>query len=127
MAVRIRLKRMGRRNRPFFRISVMDAHVQRDGRAIEDIGYYDPMVRDKNQRVKINLERLEYWLSVGAKPTEKVATLIKKAKKAAQAAGETQTTAAEQQTQKSQQNDQAKVETEATASEAAGENEQPSE
>ena len=78
MAVRIRLKRMGRRHRPFYRISVMDAQTQRDGRSIEDVGHYDPMVPDKSQRVKVDLDRIDHWLSVGAKPTEKVAVLIKK-------------------------------------------------
>ena len=80
MAVRIRMKRMGRRHRPFFRICAMDSRKPRDGRAIEELGYYDPMVRDKSQRVKLNLERIEYWLSVGAKPSDKVAVLIKKVK-----------------------------------------------
>ena len=79
--VRIRLKRMGRTHRPFYRISVMDAQKQRDGKSIEDIGHYDPMVQDKSQRVTLNMERLEYWLGVGAQPTEKVAVLIKKVKK----------------------------------------------
>lgn len=76
--VRIRLKRMGRTHRPFYRISVMDAHKARDGKTIEDIGFYDPMVRDKSQRVSLNVERLDYWISVGAQPTENVATLVKK-------------------------------------------------
>ena len=79
--VRIRLKRMGRTHRPFYRISVMDAQMKRDGKTIEDIGHYDPMVPDKSQRVTLNLERLDYWLGVGAQPTEKVAVLIKKVKK----------------------------------------------
>ena len=79
--VRIRLKRMGRTHRPFYRISVMDAHMKRDGKTIEDIGHYDPMVPDKSQRLELNLERLDYWLGVGAQPTEKVAVLIKKLKK----------------------------------------------
>jgi len=79
--VRIRLKRMGRTHRPFYRISVMDAQMKRDGKTIEDIGHYDPMVPDKSQRVSLNLERLDYWLGVGAQPTEKVAVLIKKLKK----------------------------------------------
>ena len=79
--VRIRLKRMGRTHRPFYRISVMDAQMKRDGKTIEDIGHYDPMVPDKSQRVTLNLERLDYWLGVGAQPTEKVAVLIKKLKK----------------------------------------------
>jgi small subunit ribosomal protein S16 len=79
--VRIRLKRMGRTHRPFYRISVMDAHMKRDGKTIEDIGHYDPMVPDKSQRVTLNLERLDYWIGVGAQPTEKVAVLIKKLRK----------------------------------------------
>ncbi|MDA0283273.1 MAG: 30S ribosomal protein S16 [Planctomycetota bacterium] len=79
--VRIRLKRMGRTHRPFYRISVMDAHMKRDGKTIEDIGHYDPMVQDKSQRVELDLERLDYWLGVGAQPTEKVAVLIRKLKK----------------------------------------------
>jgi small subunit ribosomal protein S16 len=78
--VRIRLKRMGRTHRPFYRISVMDARKARDGKTIEDIGYYDPMVQDKSQRVNLNVERLDYWVGVGAQPTEKVAVLIKKVK-----------------------------------------------
>ena len=78
MAVRIRMKRLGRRHRPFFRICAMDSRVPRDGKAIEELGYYDPMVRDKSQRVKLDLARVDYWLSVGAQPTEKVAVLIKK-------------------------------------------------
>ncbi|MDA0809298.1 MAG: 30S ribosomal protein S16 [Planctomycetota bacterium] len=79
--VRIRLKRMGRTHRPFYRISVMDAQMKRDGKTIEDIGHYDPMVTDKSQRVTLNMERLDYWIGVGAQPTEKVAVLIKKLKK----------------------------------------------
>ncbi|MFT5328688.1 MAG: small subunit ribosomal protein S16 [Planctomycetaceae bacterium] len=79
--VRIRLKRMGRTHRPFYRISVMDAQMKRDGKTIEDIGHYDPMVPDKSQRVTLNMDRLDYWIGVGAQPTEKVAVLIKKLKK----------------------------------------------
>jgi small subunit ribosomal protein S16 len=78
MAVRIRMKRMGRTHRPFYRICVMDSRVQRDGRAIEEVGHYDPMVQDKAARVKLNLERVDYWLSVGAQPSEKVNALIRK-------------------------------------------------
>jgi small subunit ribosomal protein S16 len=68
---------MGRRHRPFFRICAMDARTPRDGRAIEELGTYDPMVREKEQRVSLNAERVRYWLSVGAQPSEKVAVLIK--------------------------------------------------
>lgn len=78
MAVRIRMKKMGRKHRPFFRICVMDARVQRDGKAIEEVGFYDPMVMDKARRVSLNMERVDYWLSVGAQPSEKVNALIRK-------------------------------------------------
>ena len=74
------MKKMGRRHRPFFRICVMDARKPRDGKAIEEIEHYDPMVADKSARVKLNMERVDYWLSVGAQPSDKVATLIKKVK-----------------------------------------------
>ncbi|MCH7686825.1 MAG: 30S ribosomal protein S16 [Planctomycetes bacterium] len=78
MAVRIRMKRMGRKHRPFFRICVMDSQKPRDGKAIEEVGYYDPIVRDKSERIKLKLDRIDYWISVGAQPSDKVATLIKK-------------------------------------------------
>ncbi|HAP08099.1 MAG TPA: 30S ribosomal protein S16 [Planctomycetaceae bacterium] len=80
MSVRIRMKKMGRKHRPFFRICVMDSQVARDGKTIEEVGFYDPMVHDKAARVKMNLERVDYWLSVGAQPSEKVNALIRKVK-----------------------------------------------
>lgn len=78
MAVRIRMKRLGRKHRPFYRICIMDAQKPRNGRSIEEIGHYDPMVREKSDRVTIDMERVDYWLSVGAQPTEKVNALIRK-------------------------------------------------
>ena len=78
MAVRIRLKRMGRTHRPFYRVCAMDSRSPRNGKAIERLGYYDPMVSEKDARVKLNNERVAYWLSVGALPTEKVKVLIAK-------------------------------------------------
>ena len=80
MAVRIRMKRLGRTHRPFYRVCVMDSRNKRDGRAIEEVGFYDTSVRDKSQRVKLNMERIDYWMSVGALPSDKVAVLIKKVK-----------------------------------------------
>jgi ribosomal protein S16 len=71
---------MGRKHRAFFRICVMDSRVQRDGKAIEEVGFYDPMVQDKAARVKLNMERVDYWMSVGAQPSEKVNALIRKVK-----------------------------------------------
>jgi small subunit ribosomal protein S16 len=78
VAVKIRMKRLGRKHRPFFRICVMDSRSPRDGKAIEELGFYDPMVRIKKDRVKINMERIDYWLGVGAQPSVNVAALIKK-------------------------------------------------
>lgn len=74
------MKRLGRRNRPFYRICVMDKKKPRDGKAIEELGHYDPMVKDKSKRVVLKMDRVEHWLSVGAQPSERVATLIEKVK-----------------------------------------------
>jgi membrane-bound lytic murein transglycosylase D len=63
VAVRIRMKKMGRRHRPFYRICVMDARSPRDGKAIEELGYYDPMVRNKAERVNLKLDRVDHWIS----------------------------------------------------------------
>ena len=78
MAVRIRMKKMGRRHRPFFRVCAMDQHAPRDGKVIEELGYYDPMVKETDARAVLKGERIDYWLGVGAQPSEKVKTLIKK-------------------------------------------------
>ena len=78
MAVRIRMKKMGRRHRPFFRICAMDVRSPRDGKVIEELGHYDPMVKETDARAVLNGERIDYWLSVGAQPSDKVKVLIKK-------------------------------------------------
>lgn len=78
MAVRIRMKMLGRKHRPYFRIVAIDHHQPRNGRVIEELGSYDPMVKDTDARVKLEPERIKYWMSVGALPSEKVAVLIKK-------------------------------------------------
>lgn len=80
MAVRIRMKRIGRHHRPFYRICVMDSRVHREGKAIEEVGWYDTSVADKSKRVSIKLDRVEYWQSVGASLSDRVATLVKKVK-----------------------------------------------
>lgn len=80
MSVRIRMKMMGRKHRPFFRICVIDRRKAREGKHIEEVGTYDPMVHDKAKRVTLNLERIDYWISVGAQPSDQVRTLIKKVK-----------------------------------------------
>ena len=78
VAVRLRLKRFGRRHRPCYRITAMDQRQTRDGRAIEELGHYDPLVQDPERQVSLKRERIEYWLSVGAQPTDTVRDLLKK-------------------------------------------------
>lgn len=78
MAVRIRMKKMGRAHRAFFRVCAFDQNSPRDGKALEELGTYDPSVPDSDARAVLNGERISYWLSVGAQPSEKVAILIKK-------------------------------------------------
>ena len=75
MAVKIRLKRFGKKRAPFYRVVVMDSKTKRDGRAIEEIGKYHPT--EEPSVIVINSERAQYWLSVGAQPTEQVAVLLK--------------------------------------------------
>lgn len=78
MAVRIRMKLMGRKHRPYYRIVAIDHHQPRDGRVIEELGTYDPMVKDKTKRVTLKDDRIKYWQSVGALASHRVATFIKK-------------------------------------------------
>lgn len=78
MAVRIRMKRMGRKHRPFFRICAVDSRRPRDGKVLEELGTYDPTIPDTDARAILNADRIQYWLSVGAKPSDKVRVLIKK-------------------------------------------------
>ncbi len=78
MAVRIRMKQMGRRHRPFYRICAMDQRSPRNGRVLEELGTYDPMVTDVDARTVLNGERINHWISVGAQPSDKVKVLIKK-------------------------------------------------
>ncbi len=78
MAVRIRMKRLGRKHRPFFRVVAIDSRTARDGKVIEELGYYDPMVPETDARAILKADRIDYWLSVGALPGEQVSVLIKK-------------------------------------------------
>jgi len=78
VAVVIRMKRMGRTHRPFYRICAADRRTPRDGRVIEELGTYDPSVSDTNARCTLNAGRVDYWLGVGAQPSDKVRVLIKK-------------------------------------------------
>lgn len=78
MSVKIRLTRLGAKKKPFYRVVVATSTAPRDGKFIEIVGTYDPMLaKENNDRVKLKQERIKYWLSVGAQPTERVAKLIK--------------------------------------------------
>ena len=76
MSVKIRLKRMGMKKKPFYRVVVADDHFPRDGRVIEEIGYYNSMKQPAD--INVNGERAKYWLGVGAQPTDTVRILLKK-------------------------------------------------
>ena len=80
MALAMRLSRGGRKARPFYRIVVTDKRMPRDGRYIEKLGTYNPLLaNDDNQRVVLNEERVKYWLGQGAKPSDRVAKFLAKA------------------------------------------------
>jgi small subunit ribosomal protein S16 len=88
------MKMLGRKHRPYFRIVAIDSRQPRDGRVLEELGSYDPMVKNTDDRVRLKPDRVKHWISVGALPTEKVAVLLKKyLAKAEQAAAEAATPA----------------------------------
>ena len=72
------MKRLGRKHRSYFRIVAIDGRQPRDGRIIEELGSYDPMVKNTDDRVRLKPDRVKYWVSVGAQPSEKVAVLLRK-------------------------------------------------
>jgi small subunit ribosomal protein S16 len=79
----IRLARGGQKGRPFYHIVVADSRVSRNGRYLERLGFFNPDARGNEEKLRLDLERVEYWRSVGAQPSERVIRLIKDSKKAA--------------------------------------------
>lgn len=80
MAMKIRLARGGSKKRPFYRIVAADSRMPRDGRFIEKLGTYNPLLpKDSEERVKMNMERVQYWLSEGAQPTDRIARMLEAA------------------------------------------------
>ncbi len=80
MAMKIRLARGGSKKRPFYRIVAADSRMPRDGRFIEKLGTYNPLLpKDSEERVKMNMERIEYWLGQGAQPTDRIARMLEAA------------------------------------------------
>ena len=78
MSVKLRLKRMGRSNQAFFRLNAIDSRSPRDGRVIEELGFYDPRSKDAAKQFVAKLDRCKHWLDVGAVPSETVSSLLKK-------------------------------------------------
>ncbi len=81
--VTIRLARGGSKNRPFYHVVVTDSRNSRDGRYIERLGFFNPFARGNEERLRLEDERITYWKSVGAQPSDRVARLLKDAVKAA--------------------------------------------
>ena len=80
MAMKIRLARGGSKKRPFYRIVAADSRMPRDGRFIEKLGTYNPLLpKDSEERVKMNMERIQYWLGEGAQPTDRIARMLEAA------------------------------------------------
>ena len=80
MAMKIRLARGGSKKRPFYSIVATDSRMPRDGRFLEKLGTYNPLLaKDSEERVKLNMERVQYWLSQGAQPTDRVARFLEAA------------------------------------------------
>ncbi len=80
MAMKIRLARGGSKKRPFYRIVAADSRMPRDGRYIEKLGTYNPLLpKDSEERVKMNMERVQYWLSQGAQPTDRISRMLEAA------------------------------------------------
>jgi small subunit ribosomal protein S16 len=79
MAVKLRLSRMGRSHKAFFRLNAIDSRSPRDGSVIEELGFHDPLVKDPSKEFVANLDRCKYWLDHGAIPSERVSSLLKKA------------------------------------------------
>lgn len=79
--VTIRLARTGAKKRPFYHLTVAESSSKRDGRFIERVGFFNPIATGNADRLKVDLERVEYWLSVGARPSERVLNLVREARK----------------------------------------------
>ena len=76
MAVKLRMTRMGRRHRPFFRINAVESRTPRDGRVLEKLGHYDPIEKDPAKQIVLNRQRVEYWLEQGAIPSDTVSQIL---------------------------------------------------
>ena len=83
--VSIRLSRSGAKKRPFYHVVVTDSRNRRDGRYIERLGFFNPVARGNEEKLRVDIERADYWIGQGAQPSERVAALLKAGRKAATA------------------------------------------
>ncbi len=81
--VTIRMSRGGSKKRPFYHVVVTDSRNARDGRYIERVGFFNPQARGQEERLRLNLERIDHWIGLGAQSSDRVSSLVKEAKKAA--------------------------------------------
>lgn len=79
MSVRIRMSRIGKRNSPFYRIGAYETHCPRNGKCLENLGWYDPKNEKVDKQLHVNVERVKHWISVGALPTPKTGSVLKRA------------------------------------------------
>ncbi|MFP4282576.1 MAG: 30S ribosomal protein S16 [Opitutales bacterium] len=93
MALKIRLQRGGATHAPHYRVVVADSRARRDGRFVEKVGTYDPRNKHAELQENLNLERIEYWIGVGAQPTDTVRAMVKRARRAAKAEAPAEATA----------------------------------
>ncbi len=82
MALKIRLQRFGAKHNPAYRVVVAEASARRDGRSVEVLGFYNPIAKGNAEKLKVDVERADYWLSKGAQPTDTARFLLKTARKA---------------------------------------------
>ncbi|MEE3236707.1 MAG: 30S ribosomal protein S16 [Pseudomonadota bacterium] len=80
--VSIRLSRAGAKNRPFYHLVVTDSRNKRDGRYIERLGFFNPVGTDSEENLRIDVERVDYWIGLGAQPSDRVKSLLKRHRKA---------------------------------------------
>lgn len=79
--VTIRLSRGGAKKKPFYQMVVADSRMPRDGRFIENVGFFNPMAKGQEERLRVDLERVEHWVNLGAQPSDRVASLVKQLRK----------------------------------------------
>ena len=116
--VTIRLARHGAKKNPFYHITVADRRAKRDGRFVERVGFFNPLARGRDEALRVDLERVDHWLAEGAKPSDRVRQLIKRARKQALAQAEASSVAAQEAPGDGAAEEEAAVEEEA-AQEAA--------